>query len=91
MELNNAFNTMVSTMLVGLDMAPTPTQIATKESDRKDLNRTTAAWPDMQQQITLFSAVRAKNNQQELKLSSRPLNWLAQPAALCPQLAKESG
>ena len=28
-DLNNAYNTMVSMMQVGLDMAPTPTQIAT--------------------------------------------------------------
>ena len=43
-DLNNAYNTMVSMMQVGLDMAPTPTQIATWENDCTDYNRTTAAW-----------------------------------------------
>ena len=55
-DLNNEYNTMVSMMQVGLDMAPTPTQIATWESDCNNLNRTTAAWTSMQQQITAFNA-----------------------------------
>ncbi len=37
---------MVSMMQVGLDMAPTPTQIATWQKDCTDLNRTTTAWED---------------------------------------------
>src|SRR5581483_9871216 len=45
-ELNNAFNTMVSMMQVGLDMAPTPAQITTWQKDCTDLNRTTTAWED---------------------------------------------
>ena len=40
---------MVSMMQVGLDMAPTPTQIATWESDCSNYNRTMAAWKDTQQ------------------------------------------
>ena len=46
--LNNDYNTMVSMMQVGLDMAPTPTQIATWESDCTSYNRTVAAWKALQ-------------------------------------------
>ena len=66
-DLNNEYNTMVSMMQVGLDMAPTPTQIATWESDCNSLNRTTAAWTSMQQQITSFNELLARNQLQELK------------------------
>ena len=60
--LNNDYNTMVSMMQVGLDMAPTPTQIATWESDCGNYNRTVAAWKAMQkQQIADFNALLAKN------------------------------
>ena len=66
-DLNNEYNTMVSMMQVGLDMAPTPTQIATWESDCNSLNRTTAAWTTLQQQIADFNELLAKNQLQELK------------------------
>ncbi len=68
-ELNNAFNTMVSMMQVGLDMAPTPAQIATWEKDCNDLNRTRTAWDDARKQITDFNAMLVKNNLQELKVA----------------------
>jgi hypothetical protein len=73
MDLNNAYNTMVSMMQVGLDMAPTPTQIATWESDCNNLNRTTAAWKDMQQQIADFNALLGKNRLQTLTLTPTTL------------------
>ena len=68
-ELNNAFNTMVSMMQVGLDMAPTPAQIATWEKDCTDLNRTRTAWEDARKQIADFNAMLAKNNLQEMKVA----------------------
>ena len=64
---------MVSMMQVGLDMAPTPTQIATWQKDCTDLNRTLAAWNGMQQQITDFNAMLVKNNLQEMKVASTRL------------------
>jgi len=73
MDLNNAYNTMVSMMQVGLDMAPTPTQIATWESDCNNLNGTTAAWKDMQQQIADFNALLGKNRLQTLTLTPTTL------------------
>ena len=72
-ELNNAFNTMVSMMQVGLDMAPTPTQIATWEKDCTDLNRTRTAWEDARKQITDFNAMLVKNNLQEIKVAPTKL------------------
>ena len=68
-ELNNDYNTLVSMMQVGLDMAPTPTQIATWESDCNEFNRTTAAWKTMQPQITSFNEVLAKDQLHELTLA----------------------
>ena len=68
MDENNAYNTMVSMMQVGLDMAPTPTQIATWESDCKNSNRTADAWKAMQQQITDFNALLTKNQLPEVKV-----------------------
>jgi len=64
--LNNDYNTMVSMMQVGLDMAPTPTQIATWESDCTSYNRTVAAWKALQKEIADFNAVLAKNNLQPI-------------------------
>jgi photosystem II stability/assembly factor-like uncharacterized protein len=68
MDLNNAYNVLVSMMQVGLDMPPTPTQIVTWEKDCNDYNRTRTEWNNMQQQITAFNAVLAKNQLQQLTL-----------------------
>ena len=73
MELNNAYNTMVSMMQVGLDMAPTPTQIDTWEKDCTDLNHTTEAWKSVEKQVTDFNALLAKNNLQEIKITPTKL------------------
>ena len=72
-ELNDEYNTMVSMMQVGLDMAPTATQIDTWKSDCANSNRTAAAWKGMQQQITDFNAVLTKNHLQELKVTPTKL------------------
>jgi photosystem II stability/assembly factor-like uncharacterized protein len=73
MDVNNAYNTMVSMMQVGLDMAPTPTQIATWESDCNNLNRTTDAWKDMQKQLADFNTLLGKNQLQPLTLTPTTL------------------
>ncbi len=72
-ELNNAFNTMVSMMQVGLDMAPTAAQIATWQKDCTDLNRTRAAWEDARKQISEFNALLVKNNLAEMKVAPTKL------------------
>jgi hypothetical protein len=73
LELNDEYNTMVSMMQVGLDMTPTPTQIDTWKSDCTNSNRTAAAWKGMQQQITDFNAMLAKDHLQELKVTPTKL------------------
>jgi photosystem II stability/assembly factor-like uncharacterized protein len=73
LELNNDYNTMVSMMQVGLDMTPTPIQIASWESDCSNYNRTVAAWKAVQPQIADFNAVLAKNHLQELNISPTKL------------------
>ncbi|MGA7237737.1 MAG: hypothetical protein WBY44_18770, partial [Bryobacteraceae bacterium] len=72
-ELNNAFNTMVSMMQVGLDMAPTPAQITTWQKDCTGLNRTRTAWDDARKQIADFNAMLVKNNLQEMKVAPAKL------------------
>ncbi|HWC97613.1 MAG TPA: hypothetical protein VG456_12700 [Candidatus Sulfopaludibacter sp.] len=72
-ELNNAFNTMVSMMQVGLDMTPTPAQITTWEKNCTDLNRTRTAWEDARKQIADFNAMLVKNNLQEMKVAPTKL------------------
>ena len=71
--LNNDYNTMVSMMQVGLDMAPTPTQIGTWESDCTGYNRTVAAWKATQPQIADFNTLLAKNNLQKLNVAPTKL------------------
>jgi photosystem II stability/assembly factor-like uncharacterized protein len=67
--LNSNYNALVGLMQVGYDMAPTPTQIATWESDCHQYNRTVAAWKAMQtQQLASFNALLAKNHLQELNV-----------------------
>ncbi len=74
LTLNDDYNTMVSMMQVGLDMAPTPTQITTWESDCRDYNGTVAAWKALQkQQVADFNAVLAKNHLQELNVAPTKL------------------
>ncbi len=72
-DLNNQYNTMVSMVQVGLDMAPTSTQIATWESDCNNYNRTVASWKGAQQQITDFNALLAKNQLHELAFTPTSL------------------
>jgi hypothetical protein len=73
LDLNNSYNTMVSMMQVGLDMAPTPTQIATWESDCTNYNRTVDSWKATQKQIADFNALLVKNNLQKLTVAPTKL------------------
>jgi photosystem II stability/assembly factor-like uncharacterized protein len=82
LDLNDEYNTMVSMMQVGLDMAPTPTQIATWESDCKNYNRTVAAWKDAQKPITDFNALLTKNQLHALTLA--PVNLSSSSCTFTP-------
>lgn len=65
-DLNNTYSAMVSMMQVGMDMAPTPTQIATWQDDCASYNHTLAAWKAQHQPIDDFNALLTKNNLQTL-------------------------
>jgi photosystem II stability/assembly factor-like uncharacterized protein len=72
--LNNDYNTMVSMLQVGLDMAPTPAQVATWESDCGNYNRTVAAWKAAQtKDVGDFNALLAKNNLHQLTVAPTKL------------------
>ena len=71
--LNNDSNDMVSMVQIGMDMAPTPTQIATWESDCKSYNQTVDAWKDIQPQVKDFNALLVKNHLHELTLAPTKL------------------
>jgi photosystem II stability/assembly factor-like uncharacterized protein len=86
LDLNNAYNALVSMMEVGLDIAPTATQIATWESDCNDQKRTAAEWKAMQQQIAGFNALLAKNRLQELTIPATKLT-----GASCSLTPERSG
>jgi len=72
-DLNNDYNTMVSMMQVGLDMAPTPAQIATWESDCTHYDKTVEAWKAAQKEIADFKAVLAKGSMEGLKVEPTKL------------------
>ena len=78
-DLNNGYSTIVSMLQVGLDMAPTPTQIATWEVDCNNFNKTDAAWKTMQQQLADFNAVLVRNHLQELRIA--PTKLTASPCS----------
>jgi hypothetical protein len=89
MDLNNSYNVLVSMVQVGLDMAPTHTQIATWQKDCSDLNRTTEAWKDMQKQLTDFNAVLAKNNLQQITVA--PTKLTSSTCSFIPEASKKPG
>jgi photosystem II stability/assembly factor-like uncharacterized protein len=79
-DLNNDYNTMVSMMQVGLDMAPTPTQIVTWEHDCANYNRTLTAWKAAEKEIADFNALLTTNHLQPLtvpptKLTDEPCTF----------------
>ena len=73
LDLNDEYNTLVSMMQVGMDMAPTSTQIDTWQTDCGNWNRTVAAWKDLQPQLASFNALLAKNQLHELTLAPTTL------------------
>ena len=87
-ELNDEYNTMVSMMQVGLDMAPTPTQVDTWKSDCTNSNRTTAAWKDMQKQVADYNALLAKNNLEQIKVT--PTKLADSPCSFTPEAASKA-
>ena len=89
LALNDADNTMVSMMQVGLDMAPTPTQIATWKSDCGNYNRTVAAWKSEQHEIAGFNSLLARNQLHEITLAPTKLTDAA--CVFTPAMSSEAG
>ena len=85
--LNGSFNTMVSMMQVGLDMAPTKAQIDTWESNCKNYNTTVTAWKTMQSQdLAAFNALLSKNQLQPLVVT--PTKLSAPSCTFTPPVAR---
>jgi photosystem II stability/assembly factor-like uncharacterized protein len=75
LTLNDDYGTMVSMMQVGLDMAPTSTQISTWESDCGNYNRTVAAWKAIaKQQIADFDGLLVKDHLEGLNIPATKLS-----------------
>ncbi|MGH8128984.1 MAG: hypothetical protein ACRETC_11610, partial [Gammaproteobacteria bacterium] len=67
---NNDFNTLVSMMQVGLDIAPTPAQMATWASDCRNYRRTVSAWNTMRSQtLVAFNHLLGENHAQSITVS----------------------
>jgi hypothetical protein len=81
-QLNNSFNTMISMMQVGLDMAPTPAQIETWEAYCGNYNTTLAAWKKAQaDDLASVSGVKVTPT----KLSPAPCTFASLPATTRPR------
>ncbi len=77
-QLNNSFNTMVSAMQVGLDMAPTKAQIDTWESHCAAYNATVTAWKKAQaEDLAAFNAALAQSNQKPVTIAPTKLTTAA--------------
>jgi len=72
--LNASFNTSVSMMQVGMDMPPTKAQVDTYSDDCKELNRTIAAWKQMQSKdLVAFNTLLTNSHLQPLSLTPTKL------------------
>ncbi|HUX67899.1 MAG TPA: hypothetical protein VMV31_10480 [Terriglobales bacterium] len=68
--LNDNYNTLVSMMQVGLDMAPTQAQINTWISDCNNYNRTLSAWKAMpSHDLATFNSLLGQNHLQPLSVA----------------------
>jgi photosystem II stability/assembly factor-like uncharacterized protein len=82
--LNNSFNTLVSMVQVGLDMAPTPAQVDTWESDCRSYNATLAGWKKAQaDDVAAFNTVLTRAGMTPLSVKATALT----PATCTPGAA----
>lgn len=71
---NNDLNALISIVQVGMDMAPTPAQVATWESACRHYNQTVTAWNQMKTQtLVAFNQLLEQNHLQAITVSSTPL------------------
>jgi hypothetical protein len=84
--LNNTFNTLVSMMQVGLDIAPTAAQIDTWTSDCNSYNATVTAWKKVQSEdLAAFNAELARGNTATVTVTPTKLTTTA--CAVAPSAA----
>ena len=87
--LNNSFNTLVSMMQVGLDIAPTAAQIDTWTNDCNSYNATVSAWKKMQSDdLAAFNAELTRNNARTVTVTPTKLTTAACAAASSATPAK---
>ena len=67
---NNAYNSLVSLMQVGMDMRPTPAQLATLDADCRHYDHTVVSWMSLQTgQLAAFNTALAASHRRELRLA----------------------
>ena len=67
---NNAYNRLVSLMQVGMDMRPTPAQLATLDADCRHYDHTVVSWMSLQTgQLAAFNTALAASHRHELRLA----------------------
>ena len=67
---NNAYNRLVSLMQVGMDMRPTPAQLATLDADCRHYDHTVVSWMSLQTgQLAAFNTALAASHRRELRLA----------------------
>ncbi len=67
---NNAYNRLVSLMQVGMDMRPTPAQLATLGADCRHYDHTVVSWMSLQTgQLAAFNTALAASHRRELRLA----------------------
>jgi hypothetical protein len=84
LAVNNSFNVTVSAAQVGLDMAPTQSQIDTWLADCKEFNNTIEGWKKMtSEDLANFNKALQQNQQQPLSV---PATRIAGPACNAPKM-----
>ncbi len=67
---NNAYNRLVSLMQVGMDMRPTPVQLATLNADCRHYDHTVTSWKSLQTgELAAFNTALAANHLRKLRLA----------------------
>jgi len=68
--VNNAYNRLVSLMQVGMDMRPTPAQLATLNADCRRYDHTVASWTSLQTgELAAFNTALAASHLRKLRLA----------------------
>ncbi|MGH9466335.1 MAG: WD40/YVTN/BNR-like repeat-containing protein [Terriglobales bacterium] len=76
-DANNNFNTLVSMVQIGLDMAPTPAQLDAWKGDCQLYNQTVTAWNQMKTEtLVSFNHMLSQSQQQPITVSGNKVATL---------------